>query len=420
MKIIKIDGWMVIMKFRLLTIKEYATYTVLVLYILFVTDSMIFGLNSNSTIVSYAKISIFVFLMLLLIYSFIINIKLNIKEIMVALIFVISLLISMIFTKDFTGAYFFKIALVIISLISAKLLNINKFIEAYINVMIFIAIFSLFAMLLQESIIQLDLFPEITTPKGYVFTSLGLTNIPHYNSYKIRNWGPFWEPGVFQAYLNFALFFVIYWSKNNEKKGFFRVIFISFAILSTLSTAGIIAMTLMLTSLVIKKDNNPKNIRKIALLLLFALVSVYVLNNPHLSTMIFGKLFVHFEGNNTLMSRWYSITGILKIYSSSLIFGVGPNNVLLELASYANRAISATNTITFHFASFGLFSGLIYIWYTYKNVILSSKKAFATIMLIAWLSVILMSQNFTYSLFFNIFMFMSFSDKNKAKGTYNG
>lgn len=391
--------------------KEQIMYILLVLYTVFITDSMIFGLNSNSTIVNYAKNSIILFLILLLIYAFIKNIKLSTKELLITIIFVISLFASMIVTKDFTGAYFIKIALVIISLLFAKVIDVNKFIATYIRVIQYIAVFSLVAMILQNIIIQIAFLPEIITPRGHIFSSLGLTNLPHYNSYKLRNWGPFWEPGVYQAYLNLALFFVIHWSGKIRKKELYRIILFSLSIVSTLSTSGIIAMVFLLLSLIFKSNKDLRHTTKILIILIFAISSVYILSNNHLSTIIFGKLSVSSAGNLTLMSRWYSITGILKIFIDNPIFGAGPNNVLLELANYANQVTSVTNTITFHFASFGIISGLIYTWYTYKLINTSRGNIWITIPLVAWLSIILMSQNYTYSLFFNIIIFISCSNR---------
>lgn len=394
--------------------KEKVFYSLIVLYILFATDSMLFKLNNNAIAVAFAKNSVIFFLLLLVFYTFSNNIKLNKNELLITIMFITSLVISMIITKDFTGAYFFKSILILIAMFFSRIVDIDKFVSTFIDIMKYIALVSLVAMLFQDIITKVGFLPEITTPRGHTFTSLGITNLPHYDSYKFRNWGPFWEPGVYQAYLNLSLFFVIHWRNRMDKDELYKIILFSLTIITTLSTSGIIAMVFLLTSLFFKRTRDLKIISKFVLLTIFTVSALYILYDDQLRMIIFGKLSSEAAGNVTFMSRWYSVTGIFRIFMENPFIGVGPNNVLLELTNYANQEISVTNTITFHFASFGIIIGIIYLVWTYKLVTAFKNNIWITIALLFWLSIILMSQNYTYSLLFNILIFMNWrNSKNQ-------
>jgi hypothetical protein len=110
-------------------------------------------------------------------------------------------------------------------------------------------------------------------PQKYSFDVLGFT--------MVRNQGLFWEPGVLQVFLNILLFLSLFVRRFKLS----LVGLISFAVLSTLSTTGLLIMILQFvvySTTVIRKN--------ILLLPLFIalLLGFYTLSSLNLSDKILG------------------------------------------------------------------------------------------------------------------------------------
>jgi len=99
------------------------------------------------------------------------------------------------------------------------------------------------------------------------------------NDLFLRNSGMFWEPGVFQAYINLVLFLNLNRIKYLWKKERFKVIIILIALLSTQSTTGYITFFVIMTIysfIYIKKYNI---VNKLVIFFVVVIISSLLYNN---------------------------------------------------------------------------------------------------------------------------------------------
>lgn len=132
---------------------------------------------------------------------------------------------------------------VFIAYLIVKILG-EKFIPYFINILYIIAIISLIVF------IPLLLVPALGTPLLNIASSFNIINFSPFDQSsiliynlshleKLRNSGPFWEPGAFAGYLLLAYMFNFY-SKDKYKKR--KGMFLLFAIITTLSTTATLAL----------------------------------------------------------------------------------------------------------------------------------------------------------------------------------
>ena len=158
---------------------------------------------------------------------------------------------SSMLVHEFIGVnYIQRIILIWLAYSISVLFDRAMVIDCYIKVMRFIAIYSLICFVLTPIILNLP-FPILAsgdaTYKNLIFTNVSTTIY--------RNFGPFWEPGAFQIYLNLALFFIL------RDKSRFRVVDIvlfSLCVISTLSTTGILVLGLVFLYYVCGSSYNKK------------------------------------------------------------------------------------------------------------------------------------------------------------------
>lgn len=109
----------------------------------------------------------------------------------------------------------------------------GKFVSEYIKAMTFVAAISLILFPLS---LKYGLLPSVQTSEigysMYVYTII----FHDFGGILPRNSGMFWEPGVFQGYLNIAIALALLLPKNKERK--WSLVFLVTALLTTVSTTG--------------------------------------------------------------------------------------------------------------------------------------------------------------------------------------
>ena len=149
------------------------------------------------------------------------------------------------------------------------------------RIILFIASYSLVLFLL-ISVLRLQIpftninpFDSITPYRSYsgVYYSLSAINIG--GTWILRNNSIFWEPGLYQIFLNFALYAYLFLDISKKRK---HLTIILLSILSTFSATGIILATMLVVYYIIQKQSNTKkNIPLkliISIILLVAVTSV--------------------------------------------------------------------------------------------------------------------------------------------------
>lgn len=251
----------------------------------------------------------------------------------------------------------------VIALLIVNTLSKQEFCESYVSVICLLSIFSLIVFFLELSLPSfIEIFPYVTATKwigngmdGNIRNIyIGIAALGA--NYK-RNWGIFYEPGMYAFFLNFAIFLELFVSKNTDKK---KIIILMLALLTTLSTNGYISLFLIMFAFILQRKNAITYNKKLkfwmiklgSVIVLF--VTVFFAFNPERWFFFISKLGEWgasagsgYERISALKYAWFAflhnpITGI----SSTKISGFYNGNI-------------STFTPLQWFATYGLIYGLI-------------------------------------------------------------
>lgn len=243
----------------------------------------------------------------------------------------------------------------------------NKFVRIFVNVITFIAAYSLIIYLLCLFLPPVKIFlmnfsrnfVPLDVEKA-VFSGGGL-NFIIYNFQGdlepiildfARNCGPFWEPGMFAVYLNLALFFELFFIKSQSK---IRYLILILALISTFSTGGIIAGSVLFVLFGIYHFNRLSTWLILLPLLFIVLPATYQLEfigdkfNTQYSDLQVGSD----------ESRFAAFATQLKMIDNSPIVGGE------KLSDYASSKTLASGTLI-PIVSYGIPVGIIYFLMLYK------------------------------------------------------
>lgn len=377
-------------------------YCILVVYLLYITDSLLFGLNSLNLVMEIAKLSV-LFVSVITFGIYLVKNKFRVEKDFLILLFVVSLIfVSALYNSDTSLRLLLKIGLLVFSFSLSKIVDIRKLIGFYLGSMIVIAFVSILGFFLPSIFIRFSNIYLFTSTFRHEFVTVFLTNVPTNQYMQGRNWGPFWEPGVFQAYLNIALLFLLF----NKNYSFFKKIVFSlvliFAIVTTYSTTGYIVLTFVLLSYIVNySDFNFRTLGKILFLGFVFLFSLTLFINSNLFQEIILRKFL----STAEQSRFLSYTAGIKLFFSHPILGVGPQSVMDELTTISQYNFALTNTVIAQYVIYGVFVGT-YFLYNYKKFVDSlNLSTISTIVLYIAFLAIFSGQNFNLSIFFTTLMF---------------
>ena len=188
----------------------------------------------------------------------------------------------------------------------------------------------------------------------------------------VRNFGIFWEPGCYQAFLNLALFFFLNNVRKNwykDKKSLFSFVVLVTTIISTLSTS---AFFLLIINLIIYYWKNLQHLTKrkffigvgILVIIIFMLQSSVVMDKFTSGTSSYVSYQI--RANDQL-------SGIKACFYSP-IFGMGHgtklyNTVLMEYGIEGN-----SSGVLRIIQEFGIFFGVWFITKQWRTVIIYKKR----------------------------------------------
>lgn len=127
------------------------------------------------------------------------------------------------------------IQFVAVILFSNLIKSRDSFIKLYIQVLLIMCIYSCICYFLN----LIFNFTASTPALGTLYKMWMGQNIRSFS----RNSGPFWEPGIFQIYINIALYFALFFFKNKAgKTPWVHIVVFCITILTTISTTGYLVM----------------------------------------------------------------------------------------------------------------------------------------------------------------------------------
>ena len=316
----------------------------------------------------------------------------------------LGILLSQIFNFDLSFSYELKIVLLLFGFVIVSQVEYATFKKAYVDIMLALSIVSLVNFITIQSGINWWTFLPLSNNGGFYVFGVGVVPISSY--FKLRNFGPFWEPGVFQAYLNIALMFVLF---SNTKRKKIKIIILTTTILTTLSTTGYICMVLLFGVWYLRRGFKKPIV---LVLFLFIFFFIYFVNAPLYET-VFGKFS---NGSRSFSTRLTDIKIYLSQWINNPVFGLGVSKSislaedsyrnLIDLYTYFGEAYSGTTSTTFReLACFGTIVGSVRLIVEWKYAKKLSKTRVESALFFLFFMILLNTEDYMYSLMFNTLFF---------------
>ena len=377
-------------------------YFVFVFLLVFWTDSFWTYTWENRILYTIANIAVVIVAGFCLLIIFGRGKNIALKRFAVIATIYIGIFLCLIVRSEFSLGYIHKLCYPLIGVALGLTLDFRKFAKAFVQVMIFLAVWSLVLYIMAQFKLE-EKLPVVTNIGGIEFHNGIFGFIAVQGDTLVRNWGFFWEPGAFQAYLGLALIFDLFLLKDRKP---IILIILSVTILTTLSTTGILSLGLILIIYLIAVKDKESNLNKRIILVVVILGIMVLLISDKLKSMVFSKFtFDDINDSASFGARYYSIVGNLKIaVKEGLFFGTGIEkynsiyiNTLLGIGY--NKDMSNTNTILSDLARFGWLVGIaetIMVWKFSKKL---GENTFQRLGIVIVITIMLFMENFSYSLF---------------------
>lgn len=312
------------MKMKLGSIKEK------IIYLLFfgcLFCSSMYMLESYSGMVS----SLLLFLLSVLLYLF--NAKPLVKgQILNWLIILSFIMFSMIVNRSVASIDIRAIIIVVSSYFVIQSFSYEEFLKKYTDCIMVVAVFSVVVYFLYKIIPgAFNAFPRhLWRNHSVSFVNLWLSVVPVGMQDYFRNFGIFYEPGIFQFYLNIALLIELF---SKKKIDIFRVLILSIAVITTLSTNGYISLVLVFFAygifVIIDSGNKNKVYRKIgflALLTMIAIIFIVLIDKGVIGSRVFLK-FSSTKTSGSYFDRTNAISYALSKIFQDPVFGVAARGI---------------------------------------------------------------------------------------------
>lgn len=349
------------------------------------------------------------------------SIKFNVESIIVYNILLINIVFTMIFNQDFTQGYYVLTMSLTSGLFFSTLMNKDEFYDVYINIIVFLSVFSLVCtyIILPVFGFAKQWFPIFINEHGIEYINL-LFATPIINEGFYRNVGIYSEPGMFQVFITFGLIAELF--LINRRASIKKVIILLITMISTFSPAAYVQVVMILFAYCIKsKDVKMKlNFKKLVkVILLLSIIILIVISLFPDTTILFtdsieklSKEGSSLEGRSAVIIA-NTLAGLKNPFS-----GLGITNGFEYVHSEFLRNItdSNTSTTTAIFLVFGIIATIVMIYLQIK-LIFSSKSGFICnfILFLAFL----MSINSQLLIYDQMFYVICFSGFMKSSNEYN-
>lgn len=389
---------------KLKNIKEYILVGIIIMF----TDSLWIRNITVNRFILLMVMSVFIFLYL--------NKRISKNNKNWLIFFSSAICISMCFNLSINMLYIFKIAIIIITWSILNSIDLETILNKYISIMIFISIFSLVCMVFRNEIIKMDFIKTID--EGTYGTKLLFFSTVKCGSGNIlfwRNQGPFWEPGVYQAYLALALIFLLFYVKRKHQIK--EMIILIITIVSTFSTTGYIVLAIILCAYIVGNDNSKKGSKiKILMVIIGTGTLCIALNSNEVNSMLFDKLSSSSISSVSANTRIYSIFKNVEAILENPVTGIGPERfaeVFANTVGYFEVVDANVNTTTSLcvWALYGIGYFVLFNYGIFKFIIKSSNNFIVLLLLNICMLIILNTENWNYSLMINMIALGGFCRK---------
>lgn len=390
---------------------------VLMILIIFVTDSPLFFLTVDGKVTLFRTLFTCGLPILILFNMFTLKkFSIGVEKVLLFLLLSISAVITLTISYESLNAYILMISRLLTAILLSNLWSFEKFVNIFLRVLRIIATISLIGYIMcQINPDIIDLLPKITILTADRSDTTTYATLFFYNVPKefgetpwIRNFGAFWEPGAFAAYLNIGLYFIFFQKKKYKFRALDVCLFIA-TLVTTTSLGGISgAVVLLLTYVIAPRVSEKQSKLKILVVLLAIVAALYISGNEDFMYLFGDRINPEGAYNGSTDSRWHSIMGNISIFFDYPIFGAGIQTVDSCLEEYyysvggLGRVIHNTNTMLIYFSSLGIFYGSFFFCLYCKIAARSIRGLFYKIVLFICFFLMLANEDFTGSMFFTI------------------
>lgn len=382
-------------------------YLLLTLYVVYITDSLLFATTGNYNI--FGLMSRLSPLVLIVIWTFHDRIiTLPRMDIFVIASIVISALLC--HSISSTAFYLSQIILIVFARLLSHRISFERFVYYFIKIMKIIAIVSLIGFVFSSFFVSLGFIPTLKNTAGNQFKFLFFTNIPIRGVSARRNWGPFWEPGCFQYYINMATLFSLFFQQKTWK---FDVTLFVLTTMTTLSGASILPLPFIVLAYLFSQSENRKG--KMSSLIFVAIITVAFCYA--IGTGYFDEIINKVVGTGDVVSksagyRVGTMLGNMKAAIMHPLFGATPSvqeEIRRETIHSLNGVFSQgnVNTITGYFSYYGVIVGTYFTRKIYRITGLINANTLSRIF--AFIAIVIMTsnENLMQSMLLIVLMYMN-------------
>lgn len=309
------------------------------------------------------------------------------------------ILIPMLVKQDFQTMNFNILVCVYVAIFFSFFISCERLAKYYVWIMSFFAAYSLVACYLLAPLVNKGVFqvPEVNFEDWRIFHNFVFA-FPRIKNKYLRNFGLFREPGVFQFFLNLALFcnnFLMKWD-NTRMKWILNAILVV-TVVSTFSTAGFVVL-LVLAAAVFFQEKLYKNKRimltvgAVGVLGVAALV-VVLLNNPVLLRSMKEMVLKLFVPNRSSTARYTAVFADLQAFVQSPIVGS-------DIAQVLNLVPNNTSSTLLLYAVYGVAGGSLHAAGWLALAWNKERRVWINLLLFAALMMSFNTQNLTTDVFF--------------------
>jgi O-antigen ligase len=256
--------------------------------------------------------------------------------------------------------------------------------------------------------------PALLSTDSYVNYLIYVHHPPLY-AIRLRNYSIFSEPGVYQAFLNVALLFLIMHNEPGQEKkillGFsvyqsIIFLFLVIAILTTFSTTGYIALMLNFAILLFKK------FRFIFVFPFATLLIVGLISSTYFHQTIYEKIVKTKNSSTERRGKDVELEWMMFLTRPVLGYGYTYFDVKKELlkdSKINEQWTGSTNSIFYHAAMYGFIFMIAVLYGFYRFSFLVSDKIFVGILIFSLFLFLLIGETFLQKMLFLVIGFYGIS-----------
>lgn len=327
-------------------------------------DILYFG-TVNDLLLKISQVLMIVCAFFAVVYIAVHRISLKNKSKFSLIWFCVLVVLCAAFNLDIRLGYIYFLVVLCVGSMLMWIAGTDRMFEFFYKAMTVISVVSVIAFGLQKVYPPFaTLFPVVYNVTGLAFRFLVVTNLDDTYATFLRNWGPFREPGVFQAFVAFSLMYGMF---RKKRVSLWSILFHILAIATTFSTTGYIVLMLIVGATIVQKKETMHNWALYKAILVIGCLGAFYLvffTNVLFSSgdmsyaSVFGKLFDGLS-NTSMGSRMASIWVNIRMYLERPFFGGGMTFVASRFTELCDQLYGAphfhnTNTIFIMLSTFGL------------------------------------------------------------------